>query len=404
MNQTPIRRHSARCVARIGPRIRPRIGASRNRNTRGRALTAATLTFFIGALGLVSPAAHAQTTVRIDASTIERPAIAPGDDASRLISAFVDRHASALRSGDAAEAARAIAQVLQPLDNADASVSFRQAYTAALSALLDEMADDRDHTWRRLSALRLAGRLATEPSATFVERSLASDTEADRLFAIVAVEMIFDAAAGASPAVTPATLLRLIDRFDTALQEDDDAMRLDARVRALIAAADVPASRLPGVADAAKTVLAERLAAVLRDQPVSDADPAALRAVLRSAAAISDRIRIPGQATPEFAITAAAFAGDMIAYTLERSAEGSLVTGDEDAFDTLFVGVADNLARFADQRYAEARSTSPVFDRVSPLRDAVVSGDRSGFDANGIRLIQLLTERPFSLPASRFER
>jgi len=363
----------------------------------------ALLAFVLGA----TPA-DAQTRQGLSENIIRSTSI--GSSQAAEISAYAGLHAEdLLNAGDNpagfSTAARAIEQLLEPLENPGVTVAFRQRYAEALDEALDRLLES-DSTWRRLTALRLSGRLATERTLQRVRGVMRSEQapEADRLYAITAAELVFQAAQQSAPAVSESSLRRLIESLGRGVVEGDDPWRVDARIRALIAAAGVPADRLGGLSDEARRTLARSAAERLRGaDPERREDDAEARAILRAALYFRNQLAPVGSASEDVARAAAGLSGDMAAYLLARSEAGVLQSGDPQAFDAQFANIAEILADLSDRRLGEAIGSDPSLPRVN-LRAPLAGGDMTQFEANALRLTQALTQRPFNFDASRFDR
>lgn len=283
------------------------------------------------------------------ADGVVRGVVRAGDENDRAVMAFVERLAGDLRGGDAAAVARAAGALIEPLRSGQASVGFRQSMARALRPTIDALVGSAEAE-SRMVGLRLAGELAEQSTVEILEGAMGPGREAaDRLFAIVMVESVFRAVGKSAPAVTPARLIGLAERLGTDIAEDPDPLRVDARVRALLAASEVRGDSSAGLSERALVVLGVRGGAYASGLAV-DAGPEAMRPVIRVLDAVRRRLIGGGDPTPKDAVRAAmGMAADQMSRVERRVRQNEVVVDEPGTLDSIVFNLSASVTKLADQ-------------------------------------------------------
>ncbi|MAY74056.1 MAG: hypothetical protein CMJ31_04890 [Phycisphaerae bacterium] len=355
-------------------------------------------------IGWIGTPALAQQPARLTPSVITSPSISATD--AEAVAAFGKARGDALLAASADEAGSVINSILNPLETTGVSVRFRQLYGDALDPAIRELLDDRETTWRRLTGLRLAARLATEKSVRIIEDRLDDQRVEDRFFAAFGVELIFESARRSTPAISPARLQRLVDELAAGVEDERNHLLAGVRARALASAGRVPDSAVAGLGEYARVRLANAIAARVRDLPTDRgaAGDLELRTCLQAADSLRNALVDPGLTpTEEFSRAAAGLAGDMIDHVLDRMQANIAGAGDSASMDAKLVGIAGQLAVFADEKLAQATRGQPRLPEVvRDLKAPFESGRLGEFRNAAATLLDALVRSPFNLDDNRF--
>jgi len=353
--------------------------------------------------GLLLPSGLAAAQIQtIPGSTITSPTISSSQQ--EQLAAYVQAHADGLFGGDASAIRRSRAALVEPLENRQASVAFRQAYGRALQETLDRLLESEDPT-ERIVGLALLGELATEDAVRRLEEELASEDDATRLFAVTRGERVFEILALVGTGLTPERAVGLAQRIGAGIPEESDTLLADTRVRALAKAAQVPDSRIPGLRDAALRAIGEHFGARVRTLDAAALDAAALRAVVRAAEIARQNLLQAGGSMPgrEATRELLAFSGDILSLMESALRQNALGQGEEVAtLAATATAEAENIYLLTRAELSNGGQASPV-----GFRAMLESGNQREFSLRYARLFGgagELTQRPFGLDASRFLR
>lgn len=352
--------------------------------------------------GLLLPSGLAAAQIQtIPGSTITSPTISSSQQ--EQLAAYVQAHVDGLFGGDASAIRRSRAALVEPLENRQASVAFRQAYGRALQETLDRLLESEDPT-ERIVGLALLGELATEDAVRRLEEELASEDDATRLFAVTRGERVFEILALVGTGLTPERAVGLAQRIGAGIPEESDTLLADTRVRALAKAAQVPDSRIPGLRDAALRAIGEHFGVRVRALDAAALDAAALRAVVRAAEIARQNLLQAGGSMPgrEATRELLAFSGDILSLMESALRQNALGQGEVATLAATATAEAENIYLLTRAELSNGGQASPV-----GFRAMLESGNQREFSLRYARLFGgagELTQRPFGLDASRFLR
>lgn len=231
------------------------------------------------------------------------------------IKAFVARHAPGLSAAENAKVQQSRAELIAPLQEASASVSFRSAYAAELAPALQPLAgNDRDVV--AVNAMRLAGKMAHTQAGPIIDAGLKSTKISVRYAAVAAIGDTFDTLARSAPAMDIGAARDLLRKLGPVLRTEAEAHIFDAAVRALMSAAAIDREGWGHLRDDAMNQLAPAVSERLQklgNQPAADAF---MQAIIRANSAARDTLLAGGGRAlgPEAAKNVAALGGDSLAY------------------------------------------------------------------------------------------
>lgn len=161
--------------------------------------------------------------------------------AQQQMGEFVAAHKPRL-SGDAVDVKRSRDALLQPLQGPRVTVRFRLAYAGLLNDSLRELAKAKNDQ-HAVSALRIAGELATPSSILIIRPALSDERPAVRYASAFAAARVFDAVARHDAAPTFEQLSGLLRDLNTLLAQENDQLVVDGLLLAFGAAAKVPEAK-----------------------------------------------------------------------------------------------------------------------------------------------------------------
>lgn len=205
----------------------------------------------------------------------------------REIQRYVGEHARLLETQERAEMSRGRECLMRPLANRAATVSFRLAYSGALTPTLARIAGAPDEP-QAINALIVCGALGTFQAADVLDQFRADPRVPVRYTAVNSCARLFQAIALSSPAMAENDALRVVDRIGAQLAEERHPEIVDACVRSLIAAAGVSRENFARLRPHSTAVLAARMVERVKALPVGAESDALLPAVVRAGTCLRD--------------------------------------------------------------------------------------------------------------------
>lgn len=332
-----------------------------------------------------------------------------------------------LASGEPEMIRAARRRLLEPLDRTDLSARERIAYGDVVVPALARLMASESRELVLANALRVAGSLGTESGVGLIRPFLSDERTAVRFAAAYGVTQTFEALKGSSPALPVEAVMRLVDDVAASADAESDPLVLDAMVRALIAA-----SELPGVGAYARVrnhalgVLADVGGRRARALGGEHNDPRHLLPLQRVGQALRNALvdhanRPIDEAT---ARRAAGYAGDVLSMLLEQVRRGRLpevrATDDEATrarareqrrpYEAL-AALAEAIIDLAGEEVFRRAVLDHVVDEggrtpAQNLLRGTSAGDRE-FSFGVLRIIGdagVLTDQPFQFADDRFIR
>lgn len=363
----------------------------------------------VGAAWLACAAGAAWGQVNtLDPALVRSPTLT-GEAAGR-----VDAYAAALLSDlggdDADRAERAKDSLVGALGDPLVSVAFRQAMSERVVPLMAErFAASEASVEVRLTALRLAGELATDRSVALIRGAMDDPAEEIRYFAVFACELVFNELRTAQPAVSDARAADLVDALAARLGQATDPRHADVAGRALAEAVSVPREAIAGLSDRALRALvigfASRVRAAPGDTPapMSDAEWRELLGVVRAAEVAQTEVAVPRSDLPaETSREIVGFGADIVAFVLDRVEGGEIDAADLPRL-VLLTRVAEAMIEYGAQRMNDAGSPVEA-PRVGELAALLEGGKVREFRTEGLSLVSRFESAPWSFGAERFGR
>lgn len=259
-------------------------------------------TFWMIAACLLGPVCLALAQAPpLPAALVQAANLAP--DQIKQIQQFAEDVLKNLSSDDGELRKQARNALIDPLKGRGVSVSFRQAYSAALMTKLAQLARDfRDGV--ATNALRVVGELATSEAVELLGERLSDKSSVSvRLFAAMECARVYDMLNPANefqPAARPPELQTLADKLGDRLVNETHSNVLDTVVRALMSGASVSREGFDAVRKKAFAVLCTQ--SVARAKALAGWPQAldAMPALLRGQDFLRDAL---GQPNPRLALT-----------------------------------------------------------------------------------------------------
>jgi hypothetical protein len=239
-------------------------------------------TILIAAMALLSGPAVALAQGAMRPETIRATNL---DDAQKAeVAKYVADNQGGLSSDNPAEVKRSREDLLKPLGDKQISVSFRQEYSQRLEgALKKAVASPKENIV--VTALRIAGELATPVGTDIIEPFRKDPRSAIRYWSAAAWGRAFDAMATRAPAIATGRALVAVRALAASVADEKDPRVLDALARALASAAGVEALRTEAYAALAQS-FGQRMDKMPADRP----DPAMLEAFIRATETIRNGV------------------------------------------------------------------------------------------------------------------
>lgn len=331
----------------------------------------------IACLATTTLQSFAQSTT-LPASTVE--AISIGSAQQSQINDFIQTWSPRALGESSSDVKKAMEALVNPMHQRGVSISFRQAYARSLEPLMDEL-QSADSIGSQLSALRLAGALATPGTASRVKKALRDDDLGIQIFAVSRIQEIFSSTTKHSPAISSADIDSLIESVQT-LATDSDINRelLRACVRALIQGTDLSTKDLGDSRSSAIIALSNVVGNQLRSLSVSD-DPSFAQslAVQATSAITASILDISSTTTSDATREAVGLAGDTISITLRRLLGKTLEPLSERALTIQSVRSGESLLYFARRKHAELNGQSQSSITQTSFADQLEGGDDRDF-------------------------
>ncbi|MFG0306928.1 MAG: hypothetical protein ACF8Q5_12025 [Phycisphaerales bacterium JB040] len=346
--------------------------------THFRALAAALATALVA---LHAPAQIVDLPPTLHTKTV----ISPADRTQ--IDSFAQAHADALQSDTVAQDAitRSRNDLTRPVQNANVTLAFRQAYAQAVTPIARTLAGSDDPV-RRLAGIRIAGVLGTDDAASIVLDAVESDDPGTVYFAVIGLGDALATLASGSPSLSTQTAQDIIAALQNVIVNADDPVFADAAIRALIGAAYISQPNQLGTRHAALTALANATGDRLRATRAADPDADQLMiSALRACGAVRTAISNP-QITPTRATAVAAIrlGADAFGFVFSRVRSGVVDLGADEEDRSLEIA----LVQIAEQtlyrgRIAAGEASPPPTETFAQLE----SGDSRQFNFRTSELI-----------------
>lgn len=320
---------------------------------------------------------------------------APSETQQQAIREYPGNAPRDLGSDNPAEVRTARSRLLEPLQNPQASVRFRQIYSDAIAPALIRHAESKSDR-ASINALRVLGELATPAALDAVEARLADDRLAVRYAAVTGLERALASIRTSSPAVTQARLNQAVERLGQRFAAETDPDVATAVARALSGLMSFERQGFDGLRPAAISTLAQQFRAklpTLKDGPAR----AMLPAMLVASVAARDALTSARQPLSESSRKdAAEVQGHAFAYVFRAVRGGEL----NDHPDSRTIAAQIVAA-------AEAGITVATGNKLAPLSlaDAIKLGTEAGdrdFATKALQLLKALNDAPLSFGADHF--
>ena len=318
----------------------------------------------------------------------------------REIEAFARPQLEALGSGEPGRIRAARERLLEPLRARQVSIAFREAYEGVLFDALSThiRQDDRAAAF---ASMWLCAELATQRPINLLRDTLEQPGSAERAyFAAVCLERLFTVLDDTGGGIQPELAARLPEVLGSYVREAETWREADAGVRALARATAMSPTPVDfaSTRNAAVSALADATGARVRALDPAD-EPELIRGELMLAfrAAVQLRTTVTDTRNPparDSIVSAAGFAGDVLAYALAVVNDG--LEPDDDADRDLLndlIGEGQIIVIFAGQQLGEELDQADLSEGVSGRR----------FVTEAARLLSALSRPPFRLEATRFD-
>lgn len=327
---------------------------------------------------LLSPAALAQLGSDLPRSIVE--AISIGSAQRTQIDEFIASWSERAASDNPQDNKRALESLTKPLQERGVSVAFRQAYAQSVAPLMKSL-DEKDAVGAKLSALRIAGDLATPNMVSRIKNAMSDEDLGVRLFAVSRAGQAFSTTATHGTAITSADATSLITEIQrVGAQDGIDHELLRACVRALSQGTRLPSRDVGDARSQSIMALSEIVGSRLQALSASD-DPAfiqglALDAASASTQSISD---ISATTTPQAAKAAVGLGGDIISVALRRVLGKTIEPVAQRDMAVRSVQSGETLLYFARRKAAELRGDPVTGIQTTAFADQLGKGDDRRF-------------------------
>ncbi len=326
-----------------------------------------------------SPAALAQSGADLPMSTTESISISSSQRAQ--IDEFVQAWTGRALSDNAPDTKKALEALTKPLTQRGVSVAFRQAYSQAITPLLNEL-DAKGTIGATLSSLRIAGALATPAAATRIRAAINDNDDLGvKLFAVARTGDLFAATKAHGPAMTQGDAQALINAIGTLAEDQsihDELLR--ACVRTLSKATTLSSKDMGDTRSHAIVALAKAVGARLRATNITD-DPSFAQSLgLEAASAITASISdISSDTTPQAVKAAIGLGGDIISIALRRVVGGTINPVSDRDLTVRSVQAGETLLYFALRKDADLDNKFGKPVRQTTFADQLTAGDDKDF-------------------------
>ena len=330
------------------------------------------------ALFLSTSSALAQSSADLPRSTVEAISIS-GSQRSQ-IDQFITSWTERALSDKAQDTKRAIEALTKPLRGRGVSVAFRQSYSQAIMPLLSSY-DSKGTIGAQISALRIAGELATPSGVSRVQNAMSNEDLGVQIFAVSRAGQIFSSTISQGPAISKDDANMLIESIN-ALSADlaIDTNLLNACVRSLSIASALPTDTMGDARSNAIIALANAAGPRLRLLDVSD-DPSDSQhlALLAAGAAISSIADISSDVNAAATKEAVGLGGDMISIALRQVLGGTIDPVSDRALTVQCVQAGESLLYFARRNDAEIRGSGMSSIKETQFAQQLTDGDDKAF-------------------------
>jgi len=274
-------------------------------------------------LFVLAPTALAQSRADLPMSTTE--SISINSSQRTQIDEFIQAWTGRALSDNAPDTKKAIETLTNPLTQRGVSVAFRQAYSQAITPLLNEL-DAKNTIGAKLASLRIAGALATPAAATRIKNAINDEDLGVQLFAVARAGYLFSATKAYGPAMTQTDAQSLIQAIKALAQDlNINGELLRACVRTLSKGTQLSSKDMGETRSHAIIALTDIVGARLRATKVTDDPSFAQGLALESASAITASISdISSDTTPQAVKAAVGLGGDIISIPLRRVVGGTI--------------------------------------------------------------------------------
>lgn len=357
------------------------------------------------ALAAASPQALAQITSDLPRSTVETISVSGAQRTH--IEEFVSNWTERATNDDPQDNRRALEALTAPLHNRGVSVAFRQAYAQAVSPLLDQLESDGS-VGDRLSALRIAGDLATPRAVSRVRDAMGDEDIGVRLFAVSRAGQIFETTRKHGTAITASDAQSLMTAIsELGAQDGADEELLRASVRALAEGAALTSSDLGDTRSQAIITMAEIVGSRLQGLGIND-DPTFVQSLALDAAGASTQAisNFSSTTTPQAAKAAVGLGGDIISVALRRVLGKTIEPVDQRDMTVRSVQAGETLLYFARRKAAELANGSTGGIVTTNFSEQLAAGEDRDFRNDASALLgpgsEIVTR--FDFEADRFLR
>lgn len=346
----------------------------RTKSTRAqnRGMKTLSLALTFGALTLVASPTMAQTT-SLPVSTVEAASV--GGTQRDQINSFASHWSERALTSDAQQASRAQAKLIEPLVGARVSISFRRAYDEALGSYFDKLASNGD-VGSTLSALRLAGELATEDSVKLIIQGLDHDDAGVRIFAAGRAGRAFRTTAANGAALSVVDLDAMINKLKAAAAGGDRAL-VGACIQALGQGCSLPSDEF--LAQRARSLSVMCDAATQQVVNDSNLESRARMSMLASSFATNSLLQVGEDSNTEAVRSAVALGASMIGISLSEVINSTIPPVGERELHVSMVRTGESLLYFALREHAEINRRPVGNVEQTAFADLLEAGDDRNF-------------------------
>jgi hypothetical protein len=347
---------------------------------------------------LVSAALAAAAPALAQPGSLDPTAItaqAPSEAQQQAIREYPSAPLRDLGSDDPAAIRAARARLLEPLQNPQASVRFRQLYSDAIAPALARNAEGKSDR-ASVNALRILGELATPAAIDALEARLADPRLAVRYAAVAGLERSLASIRVTSPAITQDRVNQTIAKLGERLAAEADPDVAGVLTRALGTLFAFERAGFDNVRPLAISTLAAQFRAKLpglKEAPGRAMLPAMLTAAVAARDALTNS-RLP--LTDTSRKDAAEVQGHAFAYVFRAVRNGEL----NDQPDARAIAAQVVAAAEAGITVASGNKLQPL-SLADSLKAASAEADRD-FSTKGVQLLQALNEPPLAFAADHF--
>lgn len=329
-----------------------------------------------GALATVIATPSLGQTTTLQTSTIESASL--GGSQISQITSFVDHWSSRALESDSQSAMRAQTKLVEPMINPRVSISFRRAYSDALTSYFDQLNTNGD-VGSTLSMLRLAGELGTTKSTQILVDAMGSDDAGIQIFAIGRAGRTFRTTATNGPALSVNELAELLSALKKISETSTDPAVLDACLQSYAQGSTLPSDEFLAIRAGSMSAMCDAASTQLIQANNSDLETRARLAVVGSSAANFSLLQNGEDSTNEAIKSAVALGADMISIALSEVLEGTLPGVDNRDLQVSLVRTGESLLYFALQKHAQLNGGSTASIEQTQLATLLEAGEDRDF-------------------------